>query len=49
MRTKEGIKEAEKRTKIIIDFLYQYFEEEEASNWSAYLTNFLETWSQEEK
>ena len=41
MLTDIGKKEAEKRTKIMIDFLYAYFSEEQANDWIIYLDNFL--------
>lgn len=41
MLTKSGRKEAEKREQTIINFLYNYFDEENASNWTEYLNNYL--------
>ena len=42
MLTKGGIKEAEKRHRITVDFLYQLFDEDDAPEWKEYLKNFLE-------
>lgn len=41
MLTKSGKKEAESRYQFIIDFLYHFFEEENASQWIEYLDNYL--------
>lgn len=41
MLTDSGKREAVKRNKIVIDILYNYFAEEGAEEWIAYLSNFL--------
>ncbi len=41
MLTNVGMKEATKRHKIIVDFLYHFFNEENAPEWIEYLNNFL--------
>ena len=40
--TKEGKKEAAKRHQVMVDFLFQFFEEECVPDWQKYLTEFLE-------
>ena len=42
MLTNAGTKEALKRHEIIVEFLYRYFEEENATAWTAYLKDYLE-------
>lgn len=42
MLTDFGKKEAESRHKIIVDFLYHLFDEENAPEWTEYLNNYLE-------
>lgn len=42
MLTDEGKKEAQKRHQIIVDFLYHFFEEENAPKWTEYLNKYLE-------
>ncbi len=41
MLTKAGQEEATSRHQIIIDFLYQFFDEENAPEWKKYLDNYL--------
>lgn len=41
MLTNAGKEEAKDRHKIIIDFLYNFFKEENASEWIKYLDNYL--------
>lgn len=41
MLTNAGTKEAEERHKIIVDFLYHFFREENAPEWIEYLDNYL--------
>lgn len=41
MVTEAGFKEAEKRHQFMVDFLYQFFEEEKAYEWIEYLDNYL--------
>ena len=41
MLTKSGTLEAQNRDKIIVDFLYHLFDEEQAFEWKKYLDNFL--------
>lgn len=41
MMTDSGKKEAESRHQIVVDVLYQLFKEENASEWSEYLTKYL--------
>jgi hypothetical protein len=41
MLTESGRVEASKRKMIMIDFLYQLFEEEESNAWKARLDSFL--------
>lgn len=41
MMTKPGKKEAQIRHKYVVDFLMQFFEEENAPSWQSYLTEFL--------
>lgn len=41
MLTDSGKKEASQRHQLMIDFLYQYFDEEEAEEWKTYLKNYL--------
>ena len=41
MLTNSGKEEACKRHQIIVDFLYELFEEEEANEWKEYLDNYL--------
>ena len=41
MLTESGKKEALKRHKITVDFLYNFFEEEDTKEWSNYLTKYL--------
>lgn len=41
MLTNAGIEEAEKRHKIIVDFLYHFFDEENVPEWVKYLDNYL--------
>lgn len=41
MLTNAGIKEAEERHKIIVDFLYHFFNEENVPEWIKYLDNYL--------
>ena len=41
MMTESGKKESEKRHQIIVDVLYQLFEEEKANDWKRYLDDFL--------
>ena len=41
MLTEAGKKEAIKRHQIIVDFLYQLFDEENANDWKEYLDNYL--------
>lgn len=43
MVTKVGREEAEKRHKIMVDFLYHLFEEENVPEWKVYLDNFINT------
>lgn len=40
MLTNEGKNEALKRHQIVVDFLEQYFKEEDANDWLIYLTNY---------
>lgn len=40
MLTREGKKEAMKRHQIVIDFLNQYFDEENANEWKEYLSKY---------
>ncbi len=42
MLTNAGIEEANKRHQIIIDFLYQYFDEEDAPEWTKFLNRYLD-------
>lgn len=42
MLTNTGIEEANKRHQIIIDFLYQYFDEEDAPEWTKFLNRYLD-------
>lgn len=42
MLTNAGMEEAKKRHQIIIDFLYQYFDEEDAPEWTKFLNNYLD-------
>lgn len=42
MLTESGKEEASKREKIIIDFLYQFFQEEKEEEWTRYLDNYLQ-------
>ena len=42
MMTNSGKKEALKRHQVIVDFLYELFEEENAHEWTEYLNNWLE-------
>lgn len=41
MLTNSGIEEAQKRYQFIVDFLYQFFCEENAFEWTQYLDNYL--------
>jgi hypothetical protein len=41
MMTKPGKKEAQIRHQYMVDFLMQFFEEENAPAWQSYLTKFL--------
>lgn len=41
MLTKSGKVEAESRHKIVVDFLYHLFDEDNAPEWTAYLDDFL--------
>lgn len=41
MLTESGRKEAARRYKIMVDFLYHFFEEQGAEEWSEYLDEFL--------
>ena len=41
MLTDSGKKEAEKRSRIVIDFLYNLFDEEEEEKWKLYLDNYI--------
>lgn len=41
MMTKPGKKEAEQRHQYMVDFLNQFFKEENATQWQEYLKNFL--------
>jgi uncharacterized protein len=41
MLTRAGIKEAEKRHQIILDVLYQLFDEENVPEWKKYLDNYI--------
>ncbi len=41
MITDSGKEEADKRQKIMIDFLYELFSEENAEDWKIYLDKFL--------
>lgn len=41
MFTKAGFNEAAKRHKMMVDFLYQLFDEEDVSDWKRYLDNYL--------
>ncbi len=41
MLTKSGKKEAIKRHNLMVEFLYHYFEEENAPEWTKYLDNYL--------
>ena len=43
MITGAGKEEASNRHQLMVDFLYQLFEEEEATNWKEYLDKYLET------
>lgn len=43
MLTEAGKKEAEDRHKIIVDFLYHLFKEENAPEWTKYLDNYLKS------
>ena len=40
MMTKSGYEEAIKRHQVIVDFLYQFFEEEDVPEWKEYLDKF---------
>lgn len=42
MLTNIGMEEAKKRHKIIVDFLYQYFDEEDAPEWTKFLNRYLD-------
>ena len=42
MLTDSGKKESQKRHQIIVDFLYHLFEEENATEWTEYLNNYLD-------
>lgn len=42
MFTEAGFKEASKRHQMMIEFLYQLFDEEDASDWKIYLDKYLE-------
>ena len=42
MLTNAGMEEAKKRHQIIIDFLYQYFDEEDAPEWTKFLEHYLD-------
>lgn len=41
MFTEAGFKEASKRHQMMVDFLYQLFDEEEADDWKEYLDKYL--------
>lgn len=41
MLTEAGRKEAIKRHQIVVDFLYHFFEEEDAKEWTTYLNEYL--------
>ena len=41
MLTNAGIEEAKERHKIIVDFLYHFFKEENVSEWIKYLDNYI--------
>ncbi len=41
MLTESGKKEAIERHKIMIEFLYHFFEEENVPEWADYLDNYL--------
>lgn len=41
MLTKAGKKEAQKRHNFVVEFLRQFFEEENVPNWQQYLTDYL--------
>lgn len=41
MLTESGKKEAEKRHEIVVNILYNLFDEEDAPNWKSYLDNYL--------
>ena len=41
MLTKSGRKEAIKRQKIVVDFLFNLFEEEDALKWRTFLINYI--------
>ena len=43
MITDSGKKEASNRHQLMVDFLYELFEEEEAHEWKEYLDKYLET------
>lgn len=42
MLTNTGMEEAKKRHKIIVYFLYQYFDEEDAPEWTKFLNRYLD-------
>lgn len=42
MFTESGFKEASKKHQMMVDFLYQLFDEEEADDWKIYLDKYLE-------
>ena len=46
MLTKSGRKLADERRQVTIDFLYNFFVEENAPEWTGYLNRFLQTKSQ---
>ena len=41
MMTQSGKEEAKKRHQIVVDVLYQFFDEENSDDWKIYLDNFL--------
>lgn len=48
MLTKSGVEEARKRHQIIVDFLAHFFEEENATSWIRYFSDYLEQINQKE-
>lgn len=44
MLTTTGKKEAKKRHQFVVNFLYQFFDEEETEDWKSYLDNYLNSY-----